>query len=211
MLLISGTLQLQGFNCESPISAAVEERHDEQGDQDHQSNAPVVWSRSMVGFTVNLVVCFSSAAGGVYAQKLLQTVDDSVNISNLKLYSFGAFWCLVMVLMPDASHVDQHNANDGEITKTNAYEQINFWGFVYILNQTMCGLVISRLVKSAGAVVKLFSQASSIGLVFIYGFLLEIKQDASMATVGLAMINIFVSLYIFVTDSSIPISTRTKL
>eukprot|EP00040_Diaphanoeca_grandis_P031887 m.191831 g.191831 ORF g.191831 m.191831 type:complete len:354 (+) comp32446_c1_seq2:237-1298(+) len=205
LLLISAILQLQGFGCQSLPTCATETK-DDTVNRD--------WNDKAMGFGINLVVCFTSAAASVYSQRLL-TTPESINVSNLKLYFFGVCWTLLAVVITSTSdntsndHGHSHG-HDHDHDQNFTSAGINTWGYAYILNMTACGLVISRLLKHAGAVVKLFSQATSICLVVVFSYVLELKQHASITTSVLAMINVFVSLFIFISNEELTLSASIK-
>lgn len=171
LLLLSGSVQLQGLGCDSKLM------------DDEVEIAET--SRRLFGLFVSIVNCLASAGASVYSQSLL-TLDESVNVANTKLYGFGVI-CSFIAYAIDcflSSSSSQNNI-------------ITFWGMMYIMNMSMCGIAISRLLKHAGAVVKLFSAAASACLVYVYSMWFGFPQETSGTTLLFAGINIFTGLFIF--------------
>ena len=134
LLLISGSVQLQGVGCYHPSADDAGSKLQPGPHDDTQ----------ILGIGIMCIVCLSSAAACVYTQALLAT-DESINIANIKMYGFGVLVNLIAYTF-DTSNIGE--ATDGSLT---------FYGVAYIINLTFVGIAISRILKHAGAIVKLFS------------------------------------------------------
>ena len=179
VLLISGSVQLQSAACDPSAGEAVSQL--QPGPHD------AVNDKRIFGVAITMVICLSSAAAGVYSQSLL-TTEESINLCNIKLYGFGVLVNLVAFAF-DTSDVTMTTADsDGSLTS---------YGLAYIVNLTFLGIVISRILKHAGAIVKLFSYAASTVLIYFYSAYLGFPQRTSAATTLFAGVSIFVGLFVF--------------
>ena len=181
LLLISGSVQLQGVGCYHPSADDAGSKLQPGPHDDTQ----------ILGIGIMCIVCLSSAAACVYTQALLAT-DESINIANIKMYGFGVLVNLIAYTF-DTSNIGE--ATDGSLT---------FYGVAYIINLTFVGIAISRILKHAGAIVKLFSYAASAVLVYVYSEYLGFPQRTSAATTLFAAISVFAGLFIFTLSAEAP-------
>lgn len=146
---------------------------------------------ALIGFFCVLVACAASAGASVINQFVLQR-RHSLNVSNLFMYMWGTGVTTVLHLFATAGRSNDYNHNHanpssiesqggggggdgGGSSSSSGLSQLNLTAVAYVANMVITGLLVSALLKYAGAITKLFSFALSTVLLVVYTTLLHIQ------------------------------------
>ena len=136
------------------------------------------------GYLLTVITCLTSSIGGVYSEKLLKNLSDSVHLQNVQLYSWGlavgifAYWS----------------------GKSGAAVQSPFTGYngsVYamILVLSLNGLSVSLLLKYADSLVKSMVSSLAICTTVCLQVLLGAQDVSFIFTVGVLLIVFALKVY----------------
>lgn len=88
-----------------------------------------------------------SGFAGVYTEMIIKkTMQRDINVQNLYLYSFGAIFSSVSMLVQDM----------GKMTSEGMFTGFSFIVLLMIINQAFSGLVVSVILKYADNILKVY-------------------------------------------------------
>lgn len=121
-----------------------------------------VTTRTSRSYLIVCVNAFAAGAGGVFSEKLLKSVDtkgnasDSIHWQNMQLYLFGLLFGLLSLY-----------TNQAEVS-IQIFAGFNAYAYATVATLTICGLLVSFILKYIDNLAKCFVAAlSMISIVFI--------------------------------------------
>lgn len=144
-----------------------------------------------LGAIFMLCVAMASALAGVYTEFLLKSLDLSVNFQNILLYTWGIVFCLVA----NASGAVDQGTVDGGL----------FAGFdhrtwmVVIINSCL-GQVVSRVMKYADNVTKIFSASAGVIITMVVSVYLFDFPVTMLFSLGTAIVVLACTLFFLPPD-----------
>ena len=138
-----------------------------------------------VGYTFVVISATASGAGGVIAEKLLKGKDDciveSIHWQNLQLYTFGFIFGLLSTYW-----------GDREVKVSGFLHGFNVSAYFTVISLTVCGLLVSFILKYIDNFAKCFVSAVSMLLVAVLHAAL--RQTSTPLQLILAIIIVAVAI-----------------
>ena len=148
----------------------------------------------LVGYVLIVLVCLGSAAAGTYNEVLLKNKTKSIHVANVLLYSYGLGVCLATHVVA-STHAAGPAPGPAGLAALGA---LNAFGVLYVLNQAVCGLIVSALLRYGSAILKLFSAALSMVLLAALSWLCGLDNPLLNPTFVLGSINVYTALMIYI-------------
>ena len=113
------------------------------------------------GYIFVVLNSFAAGAGGVISEKLLKgdsvkASEESIHLQNAQLYLFGTVFGLISLLS---------GSSLGISSSLNAFSGVNSWALATIVSLSICGVLVSYILKYLDNFAKCFVTAVSILLV----------------------------------------------
>lgn len=113
---------------------------------------------SRLGFVYVVINSFAAGAGGVLSELLLKgreqsTAVDSIHWQNIQLYFFGMLFGMLSLVSSSTTN---------QVGHTTLYEGFNNWAYATVASLTVCGLLVSFILKYLDNFAKCFVAALSI-------------------------------------------------
>lgn len=146
-----------------------------------------------LGYMLVVANAFASGAGGVFSEKLLKYrskskdgVPVSIHWQNMQLYAFGFAFGLVSLCVSQSGP---------RVTLGSAFLGFNVFSYLAVLSLTICGLLVSFILKHLDNIAKCFVAALSMLSVALIDALLKHSSLQLQLVLGIILTVIALEQY----------------